>query len=323
MILIITLNPLLERRFSYKKIHVGEVNRNSVVSYQAGGKGINVSRQLKKLGLKSFNFFFSGGSNGKQFREALKTEGLDFSFINTKTETRHAAIALSEEDKKLTSFFSDNPVIFQDEATEFKIKLEKMIQNCEMVIFSGSSPSLNANSIIPFGIELANKFDKVSVCDTYGENLLDCFNSSPTMIHNNISEIEKSLSIDLSSESLILEFLKNLYQKNIKRSFLTNGKKIFYASNFDYFYKVEPLKVNELDSTGSGDSFVAGLIYSWHHSHIFDESIKFSTALAGINAASFETSKVSLDLAGELKHSVKIFPIGKKIKLIDDSPRQI
>jgi 1-phosphofructokinase family hexose kinase len=323
MILIITLNPLLERRFSYYKIHIGEVNRNSIDSVQAGGKGINVSRQLKKIGIKSFNFFFSGGSNGKKFRESLKTEGLDFSFIHTKAETRHAAIAVSREDKKLTSFFSDNPEITIEEVEEFKLKLEKMIQNCEMVIFSGSPPSLHTYSIIPFGIELANKFDKVSVCDTYGINILDCFNSSPTMIHNNISELEKSLSIELSNEILILEFLKNLYGKNIKRSFLTNGGNTFYASNFDYFYKVEPRKVKELDSTGSGDSFVAGLVYSWHRSHVFDESLKFSTALAGLNASSSEVSQVSLESAVDLTDSVKIFPIGKKIKLIDDSPRQI
>lgn len=323
MILIITLNPLLERRFTYNKIHIGEVNRKSISSVHAGGKGINVSRQLKELGIKSFNLFFSGGSNGKQFREVLKSEELDFAFVHTKAETRHAAIAVSEEDKMVTSFFSDDPIISLEETEEFKLRLEKMIQNCEMVIFSGSSPSPHTNSIIPFGIELANKYDKVSLCDTYGENLLDCYISSPTMIHNNISEIEQSLSIDLSNENLILDFLKELYGKNIKRSFLTNSANPFYASNFDYFYKVEPLKIRTIDSTGSGDSFVAGLVYSWHRADVFDEAIKFSTALAGLNAASFAISQVSLESAVDLKDSVKIFPIGKKIKLIDDSPRQI
>jgi fructose-1-phosphate kinase PfkB-like protein len=39
MILIITLNPLLERRFTYHNVKVGSVNRNSKTAFAAGGKG--------------------------------------------------------------------------------------------------------------------------------------------------------------------------------------------------------------------------------------------------------------------------------------------
>ena len=103
MILIITLNPLLERRFTYEQIKFGSVNRNAVTRISAGGKGINVSRQLKKFGVKSYNYFFSGGTNGKIYRDALKSEALDFSFVSTKSETRHAAVVISEKDKIVSS----------------------------------------------------------------------------------------------------------------------------------------------------------------------------------------------------------------------------
>ena len=66
-----------------------------------------------------------------------------------------------------------------------------MIQNCEIVIFSGSSPSNKTNSIIPYGIELANKYDKVSLVDTYrGLIFQNCIDAEPTIIHNNLSEIK-------------------------------------------------------------------------------------------------------------------------------------
>lgn len=60
MILIVTLNPLLERRFLFNKISFGSVNHCNSSSIALGGKGLNVSRQLKILGVNSFNFFFSG-----------------------------------------------------------------------------------------------------------------------------------------------------------------------------------------------------------------------------------------------------------------------
>ena len=323
MILIITLNPLLENRHTYQQVKIGSVNRNPITITAAGGKGINVSRQLKKFGIKSFNYFFSGGTNGKIFRESLKAEELEFTFISTKSETRQAEVIISDSDKVVTSYFSEDPKILQSEVDEFKTKLDKMIQNCELVVFSGSSPCPETDSIIPYGIELANKYDKVSVCDTYGEHLQCCIDSAPTMIHNNLSEIKSSLEINLNSETSIVEFLNHLYSKNIKRAFLTDGSNNFYASNFNYIFKIKPLKIPDIDSTGSGDSFVAGIINSWINDEAFEESLKFSTAVAGLNAATFDVSNVNPRDANKVKDKVEILPVGKKTKTIDDSPHEI
>ena len=323
MILIITLNPLLERRFTFEQVNLGNVNRNSVTKISSGGKGINVSRQLKKLSIKSYNYFFSGGTNGKIYREVLKKEGLDFSFISIKSETRHAAIVISEKDKNVSSYFSEDPKILKSETEEFKLKLDKMIQNCEIVVFAGSSPSLETDSIIPYGIELANKYDKVSICDTYGRHLKDCIESGPTMIHNNFLEIENSFNTDLKTENSIVDFLGYLYKKNIKRAYLTNGSKNFYASNFDYIYKIKPLDIQEIDATGSGDSFLAGIVNGWIHSDLFEDSLKFATALAGLNASTFDVANVDLEDAIKIKDKIEILPVGKKTKTIDDSPHEI
>lgn len=323
MILIITLNPLLERRFTVKQFNFGEVNRNTVVEITAGGKGINVSRQLKKFGIKSFNFLFTGGDDGKLLREKLKSEGLDHTYTPIKSSTRNAAVIISEKDKKVTSFFSDNPLISGAEADEFKSKMDKMIQNCEIVVFSGSSPSAAANDIIPLGIELANRYDKVSVCDTYGAHLQNCINASPTIIHNNIEEINLSLNHKLIDQGSVCEYLDYLYSNNIKRSYLTDGGNDFYVSNFNYIYKVTPLTLEEVDSTGSGDCFVAGLIKGWIDSDVFEDSLMYATAAAGINASMFNVANVDPKQADIFKSNVKTIPIGKKTKTIDDSPREI
>jgi 1-phosphofructokinase family hexose kinase len=323
MILIITLNPLLERRFAYKQVNIGTVNRNPVTKLLAGGKGLNVSRQLKKFDVRSYNYFFSGGTNGKLYRELLKSDGIESTFLPTKSETRHAAVILSQKDRIVSSFFSEDPKISQTEVDGFKSKLDKMIQNCEIVIFSGSSPSTETDSIIPYGIELANKYDKVSICDTYGVHMQSCLDSAPTIVHNNFSEVKSSLQINLTDEKSVLDYLNSLYLKNIKRVYLTNGSNNFYASNFNYFYQIKPLEIQEIDSTGSGDSFVAGIVYGWINSELFEESLKFATAAAGLNAAAFEVSSANLEDVKSFKDKVEIIPVGKKTKTIDDSPHEI
>lgn len=319
MILIITLNPLLEERFTFKKVVRGEVNRNSAVEIKPGGKGINVSRQLKKLGIDSYNLILSGGTRGKAYRDILRKENFSFSSIQTNTETRFASVIIEEDDKIITSYFSPDPSITSKEKNEFLDKLDKMIQNCEMVVFSGSSPE-GAEEIILQGIHLANKYDKVSVCDTYGYYLNEVFSSSPTIVHNNIKETEQSLNIQLNTEKEVLSFLNSLYNKQIKRAYLTDGDRPLYASNFDYFYKSFPPSIKAVDATGCGDSFVAGIIYGWHNNLVFEDSLRFATALASLNALSFEVSNIEAEDAVKSADTVVLNTVGKKLKLIDDSP---
>ncbi len=322
MILIITLNPLLERRFYYSQILEGKANRNGKVVFQAGGKGINVSRQLKNFGIDSYNLFFSGGNDGKIFRECLKQENLQFTSVHIEDETRQAAVIISQNDKKITSYFSENPGVSEKEISEMKSRIEKMIVNCEMVVISGSAPSPLAEEIVPFTIELANGLDKISVSDYYGSNLSEVINAAPTILHNNMEETETSLNISFKSENDIVNFLQSVYQRGIKRTFLTNGANIFFSQNFDYRYKICPPKVNTVDSTGSGDAFVAGIIYAWKNGLIFEDSLKFASACGALNAESFEVCKVSLQNVFSLMEEVIVEPIGKKMKLIDDSPHQ-
>jgi 1-phosphofructokinase family hexose kinase len=317
MILTVTLNPLLEHRLTYQVLHIGKENRGAQEQYKAGGKGINVSRQLNILSINNLAFTFLGGSNGKILKKLLTEEKINFTSISTHSETRSSAIIIDESSKTITSCFGNDPQISLAESEEFKLKLEKMIQNCEMVVFSGSSPCEQTNSIFPFGIQAANQYDKISICDTYGAHLKDCIDASPTILHNNFDEVEKSLNVSLRSESEIINHLKSLYTKNIKQAFITDGANPTYASNLDFLYKVSNPVVEAIDSTGSGDSFVAGIVYGWHKNLPFEESLMTASSLGAVNSEKYEVCTVTLEEANSIKDKIEIIPLGKKMRLVD------
>ena len=320
MILTVTINPLLERRLFYNEIEPGKNHRAYKEFFTAGGKGINVSRQLNLLGIKNSAFTFIGGNNGKIFRHLLNAEKIDFSLVATKSETRSANLIIEENKPRITTFFGLNSSFTSEEAAEFKHKLDKMIQNCSIVVFSGSSPCETTNDIFPYGIELANRYDKISILDTYGAHLKDCIDSSPTVIHNNIAEVEKSFGVSLEDEKSKMDYLKELYSKKIKLAFLTDGANSSYAAKFDFDYKITPPKVKAIDSTGSGDAFVSGIVYGMENSLVFNEFVKIASALGAANAAKWETCSVSKEELNSYLDQVKIDTIGKKMKIIDDSP---
>lgn len=319
MVLTITLNPLLERRLFFESIQLGGSNRCSKEIFYAGGKGINVSRQLNFLNVKNSAFTFLGGGNGKILRHCLTLDKIDFSVVSSKSDTRMADLII-EKEHGVTTFFGSNSAITADEASEMKSKIEKMIQNCSIVVFSGSSPSSNTDDIFPFGIELANKHDKISVLDTYGTHLQKCLEAGPTVVHNNVSEVEKSLGIPLKNEEDKMLFLNDLYSKKIRLAFLTDGANPSYAAKFDFHYKIESPVIETVDATGSGDAFVAGIVYGLENSLVFDEFVKVAAALGCANARKLETCNISFDELNGFINDVKLYPVGKKMKLIDDTP---
>ena len=307
MILTVTLNPLLEKR-----------NYNGEEIYKAGGKGINVSRQLNFLGIKNLAYTFLGGKNGKLIRQILSEEKIDFKYIPVKTETRSAVLTMNKN--KITTVFNPNNEIDEIEVEEFKSKLEKMIYNSSIVIFSGSIPSKQCEDIIPFGIELAHQHDKISIIDTYGAHLQKCIDMSPTIIHNNIYEVKSSLNIKLETEKDKLDYLDYLYSKGIKLSFITDGGNSAYASKFGFHYKIENPEVEELDATGSGDAFMAGIIHGLENSLVFDDFVKSSAALGAVNATKLSACEVTGEEMNRFSTNVKLFTLGKKMKKINDSP---
>ena len=151
--------------------------------------------------------------------------------------------------------------------------------------------------IFPEGIGMANKMDKISICDTYGNHLEKCLDASPTIIHNNVDEIKSSLGSLLNNENDHLSLLSSLYSKGIKQAFITDAEKPFYASNFDFHYKITLAKIDTIDSTGSGDAFTAGVIYGWHNKLNFEQQLRFASALGSCNAKSFEVCDVDIESA--------------------------
>ena len=160
MILTVTLNPLLERRYYYPTLDLSAVNRNGKVILKAGGKGVNINRQLNKFGIQNIALLFTGGNNGKLIRELLHKEKIIFSDVITKNETRDAAVIIDKFAKKVYSFFRSDIEVSSSEVENFISKMEKMIPTCELVVFSGSSPCKETDVIFSEGIKLANEMEK-------------------------------------------------------------------------------------------------------------------------------------------------------------------
>lgn len=309
MILTITLNPLLEKVLFFKKVEKKKVNRSYKLIVNAGGKGINVSRQLNQFKIDNLATGFLGGDNGKKLKSILFKEQIKNSFQQIGDETREGFVIV-EDSIIQESYFSPDPVVSSDEVDQFLQKASKAVLNSEMVIFSGSSPVFqnpeDELKIFSDLLKLADNNDKITIVDVYGNHLSEVLKLNPRVVHTNLDEIQLSLKISLLDEKDILEFLKDVNSDGLKIFIITNGDKKSYAINHGYLYEIIPPKIESVNSTGSGDAFMAGFIYALHNNLPFEEMLRWATACGTANASRFEVCSSNPDLVNMFYNKVEV-----------------
>ena len=88
MIYTVTLNPALDKTVEIPEFALDRVNRIVSVRTDPGGKGINVSKVIQKLGSRSIAVGILGGTTGKAISTALDTMGIESDFSFAEGETR-------------------------------------------------------------------------------------------------------------------------------------------------------------------------------------------------------------------------------------------
>ena len=71
MVVTVSMNPAIDKTVEIPCLQPGGLNRITRVEYDAGGKGINVSKTIRELGGESIAAGFLGGNAGKMIENVL------------------------------------------------------------------------------------------------------------------------------------------------------------------------------------------------------------------------------------------------------------
>lgn len=88
MIHTLTLNPSVDYIVDLDELIVGGLNRMQHDTKFPGGKGINVSRVLKRMDVESKAIGFAGGFTGDYIVDCLNKENIQTDFVRVEGDTR-------------------------------------------------------------------------------------------------------------------------------------------------------------------------------------------------------------------------------------------
>ena len=305
MISTVTLNPMLDKTVHVETLQRGKVHRSSRVDVVVGGKGVNVSRQLQHLHCATHATGFLGGPVGGMVEGLLDQEGLPHRFVRVKGMTREGVTYL-EPDGTWTAVFEPPHKVTASECSELIELCRSLERKSTWFVCSGSSPDPVADGVFAAIVSNARTSGIKTVLDSYGRAFSVALDAIPTVVKVNREEFEQSFGKALSTEREVCEALEGLLARGISYAVLTDGARPLYAAHGKELWKATPPEMHPVNTTGSGDSMTAGLLYGLLQRWEFDRVLRFGTAAGASNARMWQVAASSMDEIIQMEREVNV-----------------
>lgn len=300
MIYTVTVNPAIDYIVQLKELTLGEVNRMDYDNKLPGGKGINVSRILKELGLDNTALGFLGGFTGEFVDDSLKELGLRTNFTRIAADTR---INVKIKAQTETEINGQGPQITAAEVAAFSQQFEQLTP-ADTVIFAGSLvPSLSTDFYSDL-IKIIRSKGAQFVIDTTGESLLKTLPEQPLVVKPNNHELADLFGVELNSIADIVKYARKLLELGAQHVLVSMAVDGGLMVTQDKVYRSKAPKGTVINSVGAGDSMIAGFTGTFARTKDPQEAFKYGLACG--SATTFSEDLATREKIAEILPQIKI-----------------
>ncbi|MBQ8649567.1 MAG: 1-phosphofructokinase [Clostridia bacterium] len=282
MIYTVTFNPALDYVIYTDNLAIGKTNRSLKENIFFGGKGINVSVVLSRLGVCTTALGFTAGFTGEALEAYLDKENIKTDFIRLKQGNTRINVKLKGENE--TEINAAGPEITE---ADIEMLFEKLnsIKSGDVLVLSGSVPKTVKKDIYARILLFVQNKGIKTVVDAAGELLLSALKHKPFLIKPNIDELAEISGRELKSAEDISAAalkLKELGAVNVLVSMGKNGALLI--DEFGGVHLKQALGGEPVNTVGAGDSMVAGFLAGCEKG--YEYALRLSLASGGATACS-------------------------------------
>ena len=299
MIYTVTLNPALDKTVEIPGMALDTVNRITEMRTDPGGKGINVSKVIAKLGGDSRAVGILGGESGRTLEKLLENENFttQFRFVEGQTRTNikiidrvgHTNTDINEPGLTVTD--ADLDALLNDLLAE--------VHAGDIVVLAGSLPKGASQDTYRVWTSACKKAGARVFLDADGALLAEGLKAAPYLIKPNDDELSRLAGKKLETiEELTAEGQKLLVVISL------GGRGALYLRNGSTIY-AEGLKVPVGSTVGAGDSVVAALAYAESQDMSEEDAVRLSTATGAANVMCSGTQAAERSVIEELLPKVR------------------
>ena len=284
MIYTLTLNPSLDYTIVLDNFHIGKVNRTAEENLYPGGKGINVSIVLKRLGVESVALGFLAGFTGDEIERLAKEAGCSTDFIRLKDG--YSRINVKIRMGKESEINARGPEITGEDMDALSGRLDGLAPE-DFLVLAGSIPAgLPSDSYERILRRLKEKKVK-AVVDAEKDLLVNALKYRPFLIKPNRDELGAIFGVKLKSGDEIIHYAKRLQKMGAENVLVSMaGDGAILAASDGRILRALPPSGKVVNSVGSGDSMVAGFLAGYLHTGDFENALKVGICAGSATAFS-------------------------------------
>lgn len=282
MIYTCTLNPSIDYVARVRNFKEGHLNRSDSTQMYPGGKGINVSRVLKRLGIESTAIGYIGGFTGAFIKDFLTTEEILHDFITVSDATR---INVKLKSNKETEINGQGPSISDEQQKALLDQIDAMSEGDFLVLAGSIPPSMSEDFYVQI-TEKCNLKGIKAVIDTTGEALIKTFPFQPFLIKPNHHELGDLFQVRIESKEDAIHYGKKLLEEGVQNVIVSMaGQGAIFLNNEHVLFANVPVGTVK-NSVGAGDSVVAGFLSKIIQDGDFQSAFQYGVASGSATAFS-------------------------------------
>ncbi|HFJ5380322.1 TPA: 1-phosphofructokinase [Staphylococcus aureus] len=300
MIYTVTFNPSIDYVIFTNDFKIDGLNRATATYKFAGGKGINVSRVLKKLDVESTALGFAGGFPGKFIADTLNNSAIQSNFIEVDEDTR---INVKLKTGQETEINAPGPHITSAQFEQLLQQIKNTTSE-DIVIVAGSVPSSIPSDAYAQIAQITAQTGAKLVVDAEKELAESVLSYHPLFIKPNKDELEVMFNTTVNSDEDVIKYGRLLVDKGAQSVIVSlGGDGAIYIDKEISIKAVNP-QGKVVNTVGSGDSTVAGMVAGIASGLTIEKA--FQQAVACGTATAFDEDLATRDAIEKIKSQVTI-----------------
>lgn len=293
MITTVTLNPAFDKLYTISDFRLNRLHRlgdfskllieDEIDSYYSspGGKGINVSIFMQRMGYQSLAMGVLGGHTGKIIHELVQREGITTNFVYGVGITRTNLTIYDLKHKTLTEINEPGNPILEEDIDNFISRFKLILNQSKYIIISGSIPLGTRTDLYKELIELANSHNVPVIVNTSRQPLIHAIEAGPKVVYPDMRSTYSLLNNKTETKEDYLNIARKIFQKNDKIelvifSNITRG--VIYYITQENIHEVTFTDYRIRNFLGFGDQLIGSLTISFLENKQLHESLIYASA---------------------------------------------
>ena len=310
MIVTVTMNAALDRTLTVPNFQRGQRHRASQGLTLAGGKGINVARALKRLGIPVVATGLAGGRTGTRIVEELTEEAILNDFVRIADESRTSTAVVDPTTNTYTEINEWGPRVEPQELEMLLEKIHYLSRGADMVVFAGSLPRGVDEAFYAETIRDLNRRGVHSVLDSEGEPLRLGIEAEPFLVSPNQGGAESLAGQEFHEEQDFVVALDALVEMGARNVLITHEGGCFalfreVRGRPQRFRAVAP-RVEAVSAVGAGDVLLAGFVAGQLEGGTAEEALRKAVAAGTASTLELGAGRFEPREVGRLLPDVRV-----------------